>query len=142
MINDRTWTHTLNNSRFLVSDMSKEHRHLITSSTLINVNPFSCLCVSACLSGSQTVCPAPVARASNAHTLMNVNPFSCLCVRACLPACVTFLVKLGEATRAKSSGKLINFTHTGKVIALYLRFILRHTSVSQTPVPRERPFGT
>ena len=40
--------------------------------------------VSACLSASQTVCPAPVARASHARTLINVNPFSCLCVHACL----------------------------------------------------------
>ena len=40
--------------------------------------------VPACLSGSQKVCPAPVARASHDHTLINVNPFSCICVTACL----------------------------------------------------------
>ena len=40
--------------------------------------------VSACLSASQTVYPAPVGRASHACTLINVNPFLCLCVPAYL----------------------------------------------------------
>ena len=64
--------------------------------------------VPACLYGSQTVCPTPVARASHVRTLINVNPFSCLCVRACLRNIS------GVATQAKLSGKLRNSTHTGK----------------------------
>ena len=71
---------------------------LISSYTLINVKPFSCLCVPV----SQTVCPAPVtrARASHARTLINVNPFSCLCVHACLRQIFV------QATRAKLSSNV------------------------------------
>ena len=55
------------------------------SSTLININPFSC----PCLSGSQTVCCVRVARALKQRShFYKCQPFS-VSLRACVPACVT-----------------------------------------------------
>ena len=56
------------------------------SYTLINVNPFSCLCVRHKTAGvpKEAVCPAPVARARKprSHSYKYVNPYTCLCVPA------------------------------------------------------------
>ena len=52
---------------------------------------------SSCLHVSQTVCPAPVARASHARTLINVNPFSFICVPASLTACPAPVARASHA---------------------------------------------